>query len=220
MRDPAHYASDGGPHVFAGIDMAKRQHEPCVVDVEGSQVLSMPFPNTHPGAVRFLTAVRKRVGDGPGAVAFCLEATGHYWLSAYCFLSGQGYRAHAINPIQSDAVRDLYIRSELARFLELHSKGRLGQGRAELIQEYARGTLARKLVAYTGIDATTSQSGQFTASRNRMSKRGSPVLRRAVWLAAVSACRFNPEFNAYYEAKKQQGKHPMAVTGAVGAALS
>lgn len=71
------------------------------------------------------------------------------------------------------------------------------------------------MVAYAGIDATTKQSGEFTGTRDRMSKRGSPELRRALWLAAVSARRFNPDLNVYYEAKKQQGKHGKVATGAV-----
>lgn len=67
-------------------------------------------PNTQPGAMHFLTALRNRVGNDTDAVAFFLEATGHYWLSMYCLLTDQGYRVHVINPIQSDAVRRLYIR--------------------------------------------------------------------------------------------------------------
>ncbi len=61
---------------------------------------------------------------------------------------------------------------------------------------------ARKLVAYAGIDATTTQSGEFTDARNRMSKRGSPKLRMPPWLAAASAQRFNPDSGVSYEAEK------------------
>jgi transposase len=78
---------------------------------------------------------------------------------------------------------------------------------------------ARKLVAYAGLDATTRESGQFVGSRNHLSKRGSPHLRRALWLAAISARRFNPELRAYYEEKKAQGKHSMVATGAVARRL-
>lgn len=37
-----------------------------------------------------------------------------------------------------------------------------------------------KLVAFIGIDPSIKQSGQFNSNRNRMSKRGSPYLRRSV----------------------------------------
>jgi len=39
-----------------------------------------------------------------------MEATGHYWLALYCFLRNAGYQVHVVNPIQSDAARNLYIR--------------------------------------------------------------------------------------------------------------
>jgi transposase len=52
-----------------------------------------------------------------------------------------------------------------------------------------------------------------------MSKRGSPVLRQSLWLAAVTARRFRPGFNKYYEAKVAEGKHPSVVTGAIARKL-
>ena len=95
---------------FAGIDIAKKQHELCVIDGDGNQVLMMPFTNSQAGATRILRAIHNHVGTSPEAVTFCMEATGHYWLSTYCFLKDQGYQVHVINPIQSDAARNLYIR--------------------------------------------------------------------------------------------------------------
>ena len=367
--------------------------------VTAIRYLMMPFTNSRAGATRILRAIHNHVGTSPEAVTFCMEATGHYWLSTYCFLQDQGYQIHVINPIQSDAVRNLYIRksktdrkdafiladllrmnqtqetflasetvlklqtlsrtrfgfvdqvaalkqqvigildrifpeyescfssvfiktsrellknyptpdeiagvdlTELAEFLSQHSRGRLGMDRAEQIQSYARATFgiglavdafalqlrllmeqidfikeqiqaleeaigltlkelssheipgslegehshviqtipgigsvlaaaiigevgdirrfsnARKLVAYAGIDATTRQSGQFTGTRNRMSKRGSPELRRALWLAATSARRFNPEFAHYYDVKRAEGKHHMVIMGAIARRL-
>lgn len=383
---------------FAGIDIAKKRHEVCVLDHEGNQALLMPVANSQSGAEKLLCAIRHRFGEDPGAVAFCMEATGHYWLAMYSFLAEKGYRVHVINPIQSDAARDLYIRksktdrkdafiladllrmnqteetllaceailklqtlsrtcfafvdqvsaikqrilgildrifpeyeecfsdvfvktsrellknystpeeiaeldlSELAQLLQTHSRGRLGMDRAEQIQRYARGTFgisiavdafalelkllmaqiefieqqilaieeaihlaldelqaqntsggsgdyhhvietipgigpvlaaaiigevgdigrfanARKLVAYAGLDATIRRSGKFVGTRNRLSKRGSPYLRRAIWLAAVCARKSNPELRAYYESKKAQGKHHMVATGAVARRL-
>ena len=37
-----------------------------------------------------------------------------------------------------------------------------------------------KLVAYAGLDASVKQSGEFNSSKNKISKRGSPYLRRAL----------------------------------------
>ncbi len=72
-----------------------------------------------------------------------------------------------------------------------------------------------KLVGYTGIDARVYQSGQFTGSEMHMSKRGSPYLRRAVWLAANIARQHDPDLQAYYERKRAEGKHHNTVSGAL-----
>ncbi|TEB15653.1 Transposase IS116/IS110/IS902 family protein [Pelotomaculum sp. FP] len=72
-----------------------------------------------------------------------------------------------------------------------------------------------QLAAYAGIDPTTVQSGEFTGTKNHMSKRGSPYLRRALWLAATPARKNDPGLQAFYEKKLAEGKHPSTVTGAI-----
>ena len=39
-----------------------------------------------------------------------MEATGHYWLNRYTKLTDYNVVVHVINPVQSDALRGLYIR--------------------------------------------------------------------------------------------------------------
>ena len=75
------------------------------------------------------------------------------------------------------------------------------------------------LVAYAGIDPTVFSSGEFAASQAHMSKRGSPYLRRALWLAAVAASRWNPDLAAYTPRRLQQGKPWGVVMGAVARKL-
>lgn len=72
-----------------------------------------------------------------------------------------------------------------------------------------------KLVAYAGIDPTVYQTGQFEASQAHMSKRGSPYLRHALWISAIVAVRYDPDLQAFYEAKRKEGKHHGTVIGAV-----
>lgn len=72
-----------------------------------------------------------------------------------------------------------------------------------------------KLVAYAGIDATVYQTGQFQASEAHMSKRGSPYLRQALWLAAIAALLHDPSLKAYYQKKRDEGKHHGTAVGAV-----
>jgi len=379
--------------LYGGIDVAKHSHEICIVDDEGEVALKMSITNSREGLDRLLSALNG-LDARPDQVKLCLEATGHYWLPLYCHLTELGYSVRVINPIQSDALRNLYVRktktdrkdallladllrlgrapktelasetvlklqtlsrvrfefvslvgglkqrvlgildrifpeysrcfsnvfirtsrellrrypdpedlaevdlSELSTFLARCSRGRLGIDRAEQIRSLARGTFginlardaftlqlrllmeqiefiteqirvieeaidqvmeelrpdpdpgyrhvletipgigptlaaaiigevgdisrfssASSLVAYAGLDATVRASGQFEGTRNRISKRGSPVLRHALWLAAVSARRFNPEFKAYYESKLDQGKHPNVATCALARKL-
>jgi len=383
--------------LFGGIDIAKRSHEVCVINESGDCVLQMPVANNTKGFDKLMKAIERLTE--PADIIFCIEATGHYWLPLFCHLTDMGYQVQVVNPIQSDALRNLYIRKsktdkkdsfiladlvrlgrasgnwmpseislklqtlsrmrfefvtqvgglkqrvlgildrifpeyascfsdvfirtsrellklypdpselaevdlrELSSFLSKHSRGRLGLERAEKIRSLASGTFginlamdaftlelrmlldqiefisdqidvleeaisqvmnelkstnekavlppdcqhvletipgiktvlaaaiigeigdinrfpnARTLVAYAGLDATVKSSGQFEGTRNRISKRGSPVLRNSLWLAAVSARRHIPEMKDYYETKLAQGKHVNVATGAVARKL-
>lgn len=72
-----------------------------------------------------------------------------------------------------------------------------------------------KLVAFAGIDATVSQSGEFEGTHNVMSKRGSPYLRKALFQAALVASNTDPVLKAYYQKKRAEGKHHKTCIGAV-----
>lgn len=74
---------------------------------------------------------------------------------------------------------------------------------------------SEKLVAFAGIDPTVYETGQFIAKQTRMSKRGSPHLRYALWQAASMAIKYDPELKAYYQAKRAEGKHHGTALGAV-----
>ena len=73
----------------------------------------------------------------------------------------------------------------------------------------------RKLVAFAGLDATVTQSGEFEATHNVMSKRGSPYLRKAIFQAALIASFHDPVLSVYYHKKKAEGKHHLTCVGAV-----
>lgn len=72
-----------------------------------------------------------------------------------------------------------------------------------------------QLAAYAGIDPATFQSGQFNAKQTHMSKRGSPYLRRALWLGATLAKRFDPDLRDYYHKRRAEGQPHGVVMGAV-----
>ena len=63
-----------------------------------------------------------------------------------------------------------------------------------------------KLLAFSGLDPSIQQSGNFKARRTRMSKRGSKVLRFALINAAHNVVKNNATFKAYYDKKMAEGR--------------
>ena len=74
------------------------------------------------------------------------------------------------------------------------------------IGDIARFDDPRKLIAYAGLDPKVRQSGALLKRNTRITKRGSPYLRRAAYFAASVAQRHDPELRAYYEKKRGEGK--------------
>jgi transposase len=67
--------------------------------------------------------------------------------------------------------------------------------------------------AYAGVHPRQEQSGQ--RDRSRLSKQGCPALRRYLYLAAMSAIRFDPDLAAWYRALCARGKAPQSAVCAV-----
>jgi transposase len=87
------------------------------------------------------------------------------------------------------------------------------------IGDISRFSTPAKLVAYAGIDASISQSGEYHSTNNKMSKRGSPYLRKALFSAALVASNCDPVFKAFYQKKRAEGKHHLTAVGAVARKL-
>jgi len=64
----------------------------------------------------------------------------------------------------------------------------------------------QKLIAYVGFDISISQSG-ISEHHGHIVKRGSPLLRKAIWIYALPSLRFIPTLNDYYHKKRAEGKH-------------
>jgi transposase len=373
--------------LICGIDIGKNNHEVSIIDQQGRLLAkSLRFANSTQGGKLLLDYIYTHNPE-KDVVIVGMEATGHYWLSLYCFLFDEGFQVNVINPVQSDAVRSLFLRKtkndardsfliaetirigrfsntamadedilsmrqlcrhrtdlvdyiadqkrkiigvldrvfpeyqtffsdtfgktstellakavtpeellalptdELCHILRENSRGRFGEAKAEQIREAAKtsfgitlGTAAftmqlrqllemiqllekqlleleteieqylirlntpitscpgignvlgavilseigdisrfseaKKLVAFIGIDPSVNQSGEFTGTRNKMSKRGSPHLRRAIWLAANVAAFHGPVLSAFYQKKRNEGKHHFTAIGAVARKLT
>ena len=372
--------------LICGIDIGKFRHEACIIDETGRQLAkTLSFTNTTDGGERLLEYIKQNNPTNQ-TVVIGMECTGHYYLSLYCFLFDKGFQVNAINPIQSDAIRNLFLRKtkndakdsfliaetirigrfsatpladedilsmrqlcrhrmdlvdyiadqkrkiigvmdgvfpeyqhifsdmfgktstellnkavtpeellamdtgKLCELLRTNSRGRFGEAKAEELRAAAKksfgitiglptfsmqlrqllemielleeqlveleteitqylrkmdtyittcpgigevlgaiilseiGDISRfeqpkKLVAFVGVDPSVKQSGEFTGTQNKMSKRGSPHLRRALFLAANVAAFRDPVLSAYYQKKRAEGKHHYTAVGAVSRKL-
>ncbi|WP_079508733.1 IS110 family transposase [Mesobacillus jeotgali] len=87
------------------------------------------------------------------------------------------------------------------------------------IGEIDRFTDPKKLVAFAGVDPSVFESGKFTATKNRITKRGSSGLRHALYMAvrcAIRDCRKsktsdeiiprNKKLRQFYDKKREEGK--------------
>lgn len=79
---------------------------------------------------------------------------------------------------------------------------------ASEIGDISRFKNAKQLVAYCGVDPAVKQSGNFTGTKNRITKRGSPYIRKALYIAATVVIRqsingtlVNPVLYQYYQEK-------------------
>src|SRR5574341_117348 len=77
----------------------------------------------------------------------------------------------------------------------------------------------KKLVAFAGLDSVVSQSGRFENLTGPISKRGSPLLRWALFVAANVARQNDENLKRFYDKKISEGKHHYSALNAVAAKL-
>ena len=68
--------------------------------------------------------------------------------------------------------------------------------------------------AYAGLSPAQHQSGTSVRKKARLSKRGNPHLRKAMYLPTVTALRRNPQVKAFYDRLVAAGKPKMVALGA------
>jgi len=82
-----------------------------------------------------------------------------------------------------------------------------------------RFSTAKKLIAFAGLDPVVSQSGRFENKSGSISKRGSPLLRKGLFLAANVARQNDDNLKRFYDKKISEGKHHFSALNAVAAKL-
>lgn len=73
---------------------------------------------------------------------------------------------------------------------------------------------ARQLAAFVGLNPKPFQSGTSVRGRTRLSKTGDSNLRKAFYMPAITAKRYNPIIKAFCERLKNTGKGNMLIIGA------
>src|SRR5450759_1877604 len=76
---------------------------------------------------------------------------------------------------------------------------------------------AKKLIAFAGLDPIVSQSGRFENKSGKISKRGSPLLRKGLFLATNVARQNDENLKRFYDKKINEGKHHYSALNAVAA---
>jgi transposase len=64
----------------------------------------------------------------------------------------------------------------------------------------------KSLIAYAGLDPRVRQSGYSLQRNTRLTKRGSPYLRRSLYIAATIAQRWEPQYQIVFDKKRAEGK--------------
>ena len=78
------------------------------------------------------------------------------------------------------------------------------------IQDFPEGA---KLISYAGMEPLVHQSGKYDAAHMPISKHGSRYLRKALYQAIFTVCKYDPTFQAYYTKKRNQGKSHRCAQG-------
>ena len=65
----------------------------------------------------------------------------------------------------------------------------------------------RQITSLTGLNPIYKQSGTSLQSGYRISKSGAKTYRGSLFMAAMSAIRYDKNFKAFYEHLKSKGKH-------------
>ena len=135
----------------------------------------------------------------------------------------QSLRAAFISRAEAIESRAMaYLNHETLELLQsLPGIGPLLAGRIlSEVGKIKRFTNAKALVAFAGLDPRIKQSGKTSRRNTRLTKRGSPFLRRTLFMAATIAERCDPELKSYYEKKRNEGKPYTVATLAVARKLT
>jgi transposase len=121
-------------------------------------------------------------------------------------------RREAKKCIQADG--ELYRQQQLLRSMPGIGEVSAIQLLAELVLLPPDGDV-RQWVAYAGLDPREYRSGKSVRKHTRISKIGNGHLRRALFMPALVACRFEPHLRGFYQHLLERGKAKRQALSAV-----
>ena len=74
---------------------------------------------------------------------------------------------------------------------------------------------AKQMAAFVGLNPKQRQSGTSLRGRTRLSKMGNSHIRKALYMPALTAIRYNPTIKIFSERLEKSGKVKMSIIGAV-----
>jgi transposase len=102
------------------------------------------------------------------------------------------------------------LKNEQARLLSIPAVGQKTANRMLCMLHTGQFRSASQLAAYLGLVPVEYQSGSSIRGRPRLSKAGSARVRAALYMAAVTAIRHNPDVRALYQRLLSRGKAKMS----------
>lgn len=102
------------------------------------------------------------------------------------------------------------LKSEQARLLSIPAIGEKTANRMLCILHAGQFRRAAQLAAYLGVVPVEHLSGTSIRGRARLSKAGNARIRAALYMAAVTAIRHNPDVRALYQRLLSRGKAKMS----------
>lgn len=98
--------------------------------------------------------------------------------------------------------RDIDILESVPGLSSLSARGVLAE-----IGDILRFSDRKKLIAFAGYDPKLTESGTSVHHSGKLTKRGSPSLRNALYRAAFANIQLDTVFSRYYRKKISEGKH-------------
>jgi transposase len=116
-------------------------------------------------------------------------------------------RQHINNHPQLKAARDL--------LLSIPGLGEATVARLMSEINFHKYESARQVAAFAGLVPRLCESGKSVRRRARLSKVGTPRIRRSLYFPAITALRCNPVIKAWASGLRERGKCEMQIIGAV-----